>query len=351
VQVGGEFYGTTPSGGASNFGTLYEISPAGDFKSIYSFCRKSANCSDGAYPGNYLTRGPSGDVYGVTAVGGGRYDGGTIFKLTSGRLSTVYNFCSRSNCADGTAPVAVAFDAGGALFGTTSAGGKNGAGTAFKIAVSGAVETLYNFCSADNCADGITPGALILAKDGVFYGTTAAGGSYQAGTVFRMTPTGILTVLHSFCPRKGCADGEAPTPILAQGSDGNLYGTTVLGGDKGLGAIFRVSRSGRFEVLHSFCRNTYCYDGSTPSDGLTAVKDGGFYGTTSLGGRFYAGIVFRFTTAGAYTIVQEFCGRPGCFDGAAPIAAPIVGRDGALYGTTSAGGDKFDVGSIYRLVP
>jgi uncharacterized repeat protein (TIGR03803 family) len=349
LQVGDALYGTTYAGGSGRFGTLFRISTSGRFTSVYSFCQKTS-CSDGSGPGNYLTPGPHGDVYGVT-VAGGKADGGTIFKQSQGKLSIIYRFCPNAGCADGVQPVSVVFDSGGILFGTTSAGGSHGAGVAFTVDSGSALHVLHNFCSAANCADGIQPGALILGKDGNFYGVTSAGGKNQAGTVFRMTPAGDVTTLHDFCSEKACADGEQPTTTLALGKDGNFYGSTGGGGANSAGTIFRITPAGVWDTLHAFCGNAYCYDGSGPANGLTLAKDGSFYGATSAGGRFYHGLVFHLTTAGDYSAVYDFCAARGCFDGAAPYVAPTLTENGFLYGVTSSGGDKDNVGTIYQLKP
>jgi uncharacterized repeat protein (TIGR03803 family) len=290
-------------------------------------------------------------IYGVTS-GGGKAGAGTVFALSiQGKLKTLYRFCSKTNCVDGIQPVSVVFDAGGALFGTTAGGGSRGGGTVFMVTGSGVLTVLHNFCSAANCADGVTPGPMVLGKDGNFYGTTSAGGIHESGTVFRMTPTGALTTLYSLCLQKQCTDGEQPTGLLTQGTDGNFYGTTVLGGVNRAGTVFRMTPTGTWDVLHAFCNQAYCDDGSTPLDGVIQAKDGSFYGTVSSGGRFYYGLVFNLTAAGAYSILHPFCSVAGCFDGSGPSAAPTLGTDGSLYGTTTGGGAKYNVGAIYRIKP
>jgi uncharacterized repeat protein (TIGR03803 family) len=104
-------------------------------------------------------------------------------------------------------------------------------------------------------------------------------------------------------------------------------------------------------MLYSFCERAYCRDGNAPLDGLVQGADGTLYGTTNQGGNFYHGVLFAITTAGRYTTVHNFCAEHGCFDGASPQAAPILGHDGNLYGTATAGGDKDNVGTIYKLTP
>ena len=351
VEIGGELYGTASAGGSKMLGTLYRVSTGGSFTLLHTFCEK-AHCSDGARPGRYLTRGALGAVYGVTA-GGGLADGGTIFRVSgAGAFSLVHKFCSEARCSDGIQPISVLFDGTtGALFGTAAAGGSHSAGTAFMIDRGGVFHVLHNFCSQSGCGDGISPGALVRGLDGNFYGTTLAGGKNHAGTVFRMTPAGAVTVLHSFCAAKNCADGEQPAPALVEGRNGDFYGTTAQKGAYRSGTIFAVSSAGVLRTLHSFCARSNCPDGATPIDGMVRAKDGSFYGTASAGGRFYYGVVYHLTEAGTYSIVYDFCALHGCFDGASPDASPIFGSDGLLYGVTAAGGNRDNVGTVYRLEP
>lgn len=360
LQVGDDFYGTASAGGQAKYqyspkskaayGTLFRISTTGAYQVLYTFCQQTY-CDDGATPGNYLTRSSKDDIFGITQ-GGGKMGAGTIFKLTSGtQYSIVYRFCSRASCADGFQPVSVIFNGGGTLFGTTAAGGAHGAGAVFMITTANVFRVIYSFCSTAGCDDGITPGALVLGDDGNLYGTTAAGGKNQSGTVFRITQKGVLTTLHSFCAEARCADGESPSVALARGRDGNFYGVTTAGGTGFSGTAFRITPAGDWKLLHSFCAAQYCDDGASPADGLVVGKDGGLFGVAGSGGRFYHGLLFHLTPAGGYSVVYQFCGERGCFDGATPQAAPTIGMDGSLYGAALAGGEKYDVGAIYRLKP
>jgi len=350
VEVGSELYGTAATGGSASRGTLFRISTAGTFTLLHAFCQETY-CSDGAGPGNYLSRGPSGAVYGITAAGG-TADSGTIFKLSKdGTFSVVYKFCSEARCVDGIQPVSVLFGGEGNLFGTTTSGGRHGGGTAFEIDTHGAFRVLYDFCAKDGCADGASPGALVRGRDGNFYGTTLAGGANHAGTVFRMTPGGKVTVLYSFCETARCLGGEQPAAMLVEGPNGDFYGTTTQRGANRSGAIFEISPAGVFRTLHSFCIDAKCSDGANPVDGLVLAKDGTFYGTASGGGRFNYGVVFHMTATGRYSVAYNFCSLHGCFDGADPAISPIFGSDGLLYGVTASGGINTGDGTVYRLVP
>ncbi len=185
-----------------------------------------------------LIQGADGNLYGTTE-GGGTFDQGNVFQVTpGGTLTTLYTFCSQTNCTDGAEPFAGLVQASnGKFYGTTTEGGANGAaGTVFEITSGGQLTTLYNFCSQPDCADGVFNEApLVQANNGNLYGTTAGGGADGEGTVFEMTPAGQLTTLYSFCSQANCSDGANPYAGLLQASNGNLYGTTAGGGASGAG--------------------------------------------------------------------------------------------------------------------
>ena len=196
---------------------------ASGFKVLYSFCPRST-CRDGASPGSALIADGQGNLYGTTTQGGNIYDGtyqGTVFKLApDGSESVLVAFCTKKNCNDGESPVAgLIMDNQGNLYGTTPMGGlqscpPSGCGIVFKIAPNGQESVLYKFCSGVNCIDGSAPEAgLVEDAQGNLYGTTAVGGLMRCGdydgcgTVFKITPSGTLTALYSFCAQGGCADG------------------------------------------------------------------------------------------------------------------------------------------------
>lgn len=350
IEIDGQFYGTTSAGGANMLGTVFRVTADGMFATVHSFCEQD-HCPDGARPGRFLARGPGGAIYGVTA-GGGLADGGTVFRLSRGGAYTlVHRFCSEARCTDGLQPVSVLFDGKGNLFGTAASGGTHGGGIAFAIDSGGTFRVIHNFCAESGCADGATPGPLMRARNGSFYGTTLAGGRNHAGTIFQMTPAGAVTILYAFCGANKCPDGRQPAGALVEGLGGNLYGATTQQGADNYGTIFQITPAGRLRTLHSFCAAPNCRDGATPTDGLVLGKDGSLYGTASAGGGFYSGAVFRLTAAGKYSLVYDFCARHGCFDGDDPAASPIFGSDGKLYGTTATGGAGGNDGTAYRLDP
>lgn len=323
-----------------------------------------------------LVRGNDGNFYGTTDSGGanqGCSGGcGTVFKITpTGHLAALYSFCSQPNCTDGYSPESgLILGTDGNFYGTTSVGGEDfGTGTVFKITPSGTLTTLHTFQGDD----GIIPvGALVQASDGNFYGTTGGGGIFGncllgCGTVFKMAPDGTLTTLHDFCSQPNCTDGAGPNGGLVQGTDGNLYGTTVNGGSRtscsslGCGTVFQITLEGTLTTLYSFCSQLYCTDGDLPEAGLIQATDGSFYGTTLGGGNtsgdcnFYftygCGTVFKITAGGKLTTLHAF----DYSDGAAPNAALMQAIDGNFYGTAEAGGENCSgspgCGTVFRITP
>lgn len=185
-------------------------------------------------------------------------------------------------------------------------------------------EVLFNFTQGP-----IGPlGNMVQGGDGGFYGTTYAGGSSGAGTVFKVATNGALTTLASFAG----TNGNSPSG-LTLGTDGNFYGTTSQGGIGGVGTVFKVTANGALTMLVSFVSSSDT-NGAYPSGGLTLGNDGNFYGTTSQGGSSGGGTVFKVTTNGSLTTLVSFNGT----NGASPRAAVTLGGDGSLYGTTESGG-------------
>ena len=325
----------------------------------------SFDSTDGAFILAGLIQSADGNLYGTAYEGGANCapDGcGTIFKINpSGTLTTLHSFCSQSNCTDGEYPEAGLIQAtNGNFYGTTYQGGANcapdGCGTIFKITPSGTLTTLYSFCSQSGCSDGYYPEAgLIQASNGDFYGTTTSGGAGGGGTVFKITPGGQLTTLHSFCSQSNCTDGEYPEAGLVQATNGNFYGTTYGGGGaNGRGTVFKITPGGTLTTLYSFCPQSGCPDGGSPQAGLIQATNGSFYGTTFAGGAHDLGTVFKITLAGNLTTLHSFCsvGYPDCADGELlRYGALLQATDGALYGTTPEGGANVSYGTIFKITP
>lgn len=358
----GNLYGTTSLGGAyfnpasCCGGTIFKITPDGALATLHSFCAQPA-CADGNSPQAGLVQATDGNLYGTTA--GGKYNAGSIFKITpSGELVTLYSFCSQgSNCLDGESPIAGLVHAtDGNLYGTTGTGGSHGDGTVFRITLGGQLTTLHNFCSQANCADGIDPGAtLVQASDGNFYGTTYEGGAdygpanYGSGTAFKITPAGVFSTLYNFCSQPNCADGFNPNAGLIQGTDGNFYGTTYEDGEGG-GTAFRLTPGGVLTTLYSFCAQggAACVDGDNPIAGLIQASDGNFYGTTASGGEFGGGTIYSLTASGVLTTLYSFCSQGGCADGSSPYAGVTQDSNGDFYGATYEGGSSGH-GTLFKL--
>jgi uncharacterized repeat protein (TIGR03803 family) len=251
----GNFYGTTSAGGASTncpggCGTVFRITAGGMLTTLHNF-----DGADGWSPTAKLLQARSGSFYGTTIAGGNLmcdpdFGCGTIFEINSeGSLTEFYTFCPTNNCSnDGAFPsVGLLQASSGEVYGTTDgqAFSSYGFGTVYQISAEGTLHTLHSFCDGPDCPDGFAPhGDLVQATDGNFYGTAGGGGDpYGYGTVFEITPEGVLTTLHTF----DGSDGANPSAGLVQATDGNFYGTTFTSGAStrcgggGCGTVFSFS--------------------------------------------------------------------------------------------------------------
>jgi uncharacterized repeat protein (TIGR03803 family) len=301
--------------------------PAQTFTTLVDF-----DFGDGAYPAlGFLVQGRDGNFYGTTPYGGGfGNDAGTVFKITpSGTLTTLYDFAGTgSYLPAGGLVLAI----GGNFYGTTQLGGANsGNGTVFKITPAGTLTTLHSFTGTD----GFYPKAgLVQGIGGNFYGTTSLGGACGIGTVFKITPGGTLTTLHC------CSH---PTAELVQGLlTGKFYGTMIDGGANGFGTVYRITPSGKLTWLHSFDST----DGAYPYAGLVQTTDESFYGTTSGGGANGQGTVFKISLGATLTTLHSFDST----DGANPRGRLVLATDGNFYGTTSGGGANGQ-GTVFKITP
>jgi len=317
-------------------------SPAQTFTTLLSF-----NGYDGFQPEfGALVQGPDGNLYGAALVGG-EYDYGTIFKLTpSGTLITIHSF----DLTDGYGPTGLVLARDGKFYGTTVMGGPAGNGTFFSISTGGVLTVLCKLTPTDGAQN---YGSLIQGADGSFYGITTNSGANGYGTVFKVTvgTQVTFTTLHSF----ELTDGAFPFGGLVQGTDGNFYGTTSEGGADafcddgvsfGCGTIFKITPAGVLTTMHEFRID----DGAYPYAGLIQASDGNFYGTTANGGAYRDyGTVFKMTPGGKLTTLYSF----GPTGGNYPRGALIQGTDGNFYGTTS-GPSPFSVcgdtcGSVFEI--
>jgi uncharacterized repeat protein (TIGR03803 family) len=362
----GGLYGTFyfSSAHLGDGGGVFKLAPAGSKYSesvLYGF----GGGNDGRNPAAGLIFDKQGALYGTTTAGGG-YGGacgigcGTVFRLKPSRSryseSILYRF---TGTPDGATPLAgLVFDDKGALYGTTAGGGSYGSGTVFKLTPSGSgyfESVLYSFHGGH---DGAHPHAgLIFDKQGALYGTTSGGGYHGAGTVFKLTPSGSgysESILYRF---ESGNDGANPAAGLIFDKSGALYGTTAAGGHDGCGTVFKLSPLGSSEyrenVLLSFGGRT---DGAHSHAGLLAGKKGELYGTTSGGGRYGFGTAFKLTPAGSgysQTYSESVLHSFNFDNGAWPQAGLVRGATGALFGTTSRGGDHGygGVGTVFELAP
>jgi uncharacterized repeat protein (TIGR03803 family) len=335
----GNFYGTTVEGGTNNDGTIFRISPNGTYTNLYAFGNYPY---DGVESFAGLVQGSDGNFYGTTPYGGTNNDG-TIFRISpNGSYTNLYSFTGLRT--SGSEPYAALVQGGdGNFYGTTFIGGTNNNGIVFRISPGGTYTNLYAFVGYPT--DGGNPAtgnALVQGSDGNFYGTTFIGGKNDDGTVFRISPSGIETNLYSF---RSVPDGSEPYAGLVQGSDGNFYGTTLHGGTNNDGIIFRINPNGNETILYSFAGSSN-YDGDTPYAGLVQGSDGNFYGTTLHGGTNNDGTIFRISPGGSYTNLYSYTGLST--GGSEPYAALVQGSDGNFYGTTLIGGTN-DNGTVFKL--
>jgi uncharacterized repeat protein (TIGR03803 family) len=349
----GNLYGTTRTGGGtscyngSGCGTVFELTLNGS-SYVETILHSFQGGTDGAGPqaGLILYK---GSLYGTTYSGGNGQ--GTVFRMTPNRSgyneTVLYRFQAGSSGPDGSNPFAALLEWNGSLYGTTYYGGAYGVGTVFRLKPnrSGFAESVLH--SFGGNADGFKPMASLVADDrGVFYGTTQYGGSYGAGTVFKLVPKGSTYVEHVIHQFLG-SDGAYPTANLVADAHGDLYGTTSQGGS-GSGTIFKLTRSPQGfseSLLYAF----QGLDGALPFAGLVAGPRGVFYGTT--GGGAYDGVVFKITPAGSsYTeSVVHYFGNSST-DGGGPGSGPIADGHGGLLGVTEGGG-AYGAGVLYDVKP
>ena len=314
-------------------------SQAQTFSILYNFKGQP----DGANPYGALVEDSSGNLYGTTQIGG-TSNLGSVFKVDPAGNETVLH--SFAGGADGATPLAsVVVDPAGNLYGTTWSGGANNVGVVFKVDASGNETLLHTFTDK---SDGAGPrGSLILDSAGNLYGTTIGGGNGSGGgVVFKLDPTGQESVLYAFT----LADGGLPEAGLLRDSAGNLYGTTTFGGGAGAGpsgTVFKLDSAGNFSTLHAFSGGA---DGGEPTSVLIQDKAGNLYGTTQEGGIvpsngecfFGCGVVFKLDSTGKETVLYSFMGGT---DGANPYAGVVQDGSGNLYGTTAG------ISVIFKLNP
>jgi uncharacterized repeat protein (TIGR03803 family) len=284
----------------------------------------------------------------------GPYPGpGAVFTVSpSGTLTTNYDFSTAS--PSGSFPLSgLTLGSDGNYYGTTHSGGTYGAGTIFKITPTGTLTTLYNVCTIKYpLVEGVYPGSPpVQARDGNYYGTMPySNDGINDGVVYKLTSAGKYSVLYQFKFATG-TNGYNPLSPLILGSDGNFYGTTAAGGPTLSSPCYQsVASCGTVYKMSTSGKPTFLYDfvqssGAGPVGPLVQATDGNFYGTTAYGGDANSdGVVFKITSSGKYTNLHTFDGT----DGKTPTAGLVQASDGNLYGVTSAGGAN-GIGTLFKI--
>jgi uncharacterized repeat protein (TIGR03803 family) len=377
-------YGTTTAGGASNQGVIFELVASADKKSwsyarLYSFCAK-ANCSDGAAPQSSLIQDTNGDLYGVATQGGSKGQG-MVFELvpnkphTAWKLLTLYNFCLKASCADGSQATTkltyagessgLAYDGTSPLYGVTGTGGKTNSGIAYvltRVKNHYHQKVLYNFCAQvdSSCGDSQNPREPYLDASGDLFGVTCCGGPpEQGGSAWELHPAAHgkfkEQTIFAFNGDSPSPTGLRPQSGLMQDASGLLYGVTSNGGSNGgsvyRGVLYSLKLNGKSPatqtVLYDFCSIDQCPDGQTPHSTPVMDSTGRLFGTTFQGGNlndqghFGAGVIYSFK--GTYSVIYAFCPQSGCVDGSYPSNV-IMDPAGNLFGTTQSGGKFGGIG-------
>jgi uncharacterized repeat protein (TIGR03803 family) len=353
IDAAGNLYGTTNAGGVSGWGTVFKMTQSGSVVVLYSF----TGGIDGGNPGaSLLLDAGTGYLYGTTNAGGAS-GAGTVFKVSpyGGKYNVLYTFTGGT---DGASPeAALAIDAAGFLYGTTTAGGEHGYGTVFRLGLhqppGSAYKVLHSFGLG---ADGEVPVAgVTLDASGNLYGTTSAGGTYGYGTVFQLSPprpsdlsSWTERILHNF---QYADDGAVPYAGLIFDQSGNLYGAATEGGagTNGGGTIFKLtpSQSGwTFTVLYRL-----------PGSGISGTfrnvimdASGSLYGTTHCDGANNAGTVYKLTYLGGTWIYHSLYVFTGGSDGLYSFSNLVFDANGNLYGSTDLGGANGS-GVVFRITP
>lgn len=284
---------------------------------IYSFDAADQGLY-GPFPASVMAQGPDGNLYGTTYSGGINTYGGIFVVTPSGSETVLHEFTSDDgrHCNMG---LTLGNDTN--FYGACYDGGTSNEGEIYKVTTGGVLTILHSFTNSGS--DGAAPNAPpIQAGDGNFYGTTIAGGTNHDGTIYKLTPAGTLTTIHSIAYP---AEGGSPGTALVEGSDGSLYGTTEEGA-----VIFKVTTAGKYTVLHTFAVTG---DGALPLGALVQGKDGNFYSTTQLDGVNAEGTVFKMTPAGAFTVLENF---DETVDGQGqPWVGLVQATDSNFYGVSS----------------
>lgn len=359
----GNLYGTTNLGGAFALGTAFKLTPnsaEGWTESVlYSFCSVK-NCADGWLPSANLVFDAAGNLYGTATLGGklggncGTQGCGVVFSLKPNSVggwteSVLYTFCSATNCADGKLPsTSLVFDALGNMYGITGLGGSLGFGVVFKLSPNSNGKWTESVIHSFNEADAYPNNGVVFDIAGNLYGTTQGTGFSSFGTVYTLKPNSdgswSESVLYAFIGRD--QNGLEPAAGVVLDTAGNLYGTTTIGGTFGYGVVFRLhpnsDGSWTYGKLHSFMGTA-----KSPYGSLLLDAAGNLEGTTISGGSVNGGVVFKMTNGTwAYSVLHVFLAAPA----ENPVAGLIVDKAGNLYGTTQNCGSGCK-GVVYEITP
>jgi uncharacterized repeat protein (TIGR03803 family) len=340
VAAGGDIYGTCSSGGANGAGSVFRITAGGTTETVFSF-----SGADGRAPAAGLVTGPDGASYGTTS-GGGAGGFGTAFRIAAdGSHTRLVDFTGTSGAAKGSVPGPLVLHGDGFFYGTTAAGGSAGAGTVFRMDAAGTVTTLAEFTGTSGAARGSEPVGRLLFSGPAIYGVCRSGGSGNLGTVFRLDG-GALTTLVDFTGNAGSHPGARPAGGLVEMPGGQIFGTTEFGGTAGFGTAFRLTTGAN--PLFTSIRSFDDLQGSQPVGEMAAADATTLLGTLAAGGGSGWGGVFRLTTAGDFTVLASFTGESGALPGAVPRAGLTATTGGTFIGTTSAGGPG-NLGTVFQV--
>ena len=334
-DAAGNLYSTAGYGGGASFsGGVFKVAPDGTETMLYDF----TGGADGAFPFSPVVRDSAGNLYGTTSQGGSA-NAGVVFKVDPSGTETVLH--SFTGGADGIIPVGgLVRDKAGNLYGTTSQGGTSNDGIIFKISPSGKETILHTFTGS--ATDGKYPSYTTLLMDtkGIFYGVTEEGGSADGGILYKLTKSGKLTILYSF--KGGTTDGcnVLGTPFMD--AAGNFYGTTSSCGAHTLGTVWKVSKDGKEKLLHSFAGGTS--DGEYPLAGVIMDAAGNLYGNTETGGASNVGTVYKISKTGKFTLLHSFDGT----DGKYPYGSFAQNAKDTIFGSTLNGG-TIGYGTVWKI--
>jgi uncharacterized repeat protein (TIGR03803 family) len=344
----GNLYGTTYQGGGSDDGVVFRLDTAGNESALYSF----SGGTDGSEPFGPVLRDSEGSLYGSTAYGGDLQKClvsgpgcGVVFKIdTAGNETVLHTFTGGKT--DGCVPVgALQMDASGNLYGTASGCGAHAKGAVFKLTPNGKESLMHSF--AGGSSDGAYPGSVLMDKEGNLYGVTQGGGGKNCGgegcgVLFKLSKKGTLTMLHRFAG--GARDGCQPEGSVAMDGAGNLYGTATVCGSAGEGNVWKVNKSGSETILHNFAGGSS--DGCLPEAGVVLDSSGNLYGDTASCGASDYGTLYELSASGEFSLRLSFDGS----NGSQPVDNLLWTANSELLGTAFAGGTS-NFGTVFSYIP